>query len=156
MTDIIIVGIGNRYRGDDGAGWAVIDKLIVISKAIKLVRQQGDIAELIDIFANYKSVYLVDACLSNAHIESWKRIDLNKQTVIEENLQTSTHGFSVSQAISLAKNLNRLPDNFILYMISGDNYNISDQLSPPVAGSVAQVVKALLNEEDIKACMNKA
>src|SRR3972149_8960120 len=156
MGKITIVGIGNRYRGDDAAGWAVIDKLIVTSKAIKLVKQKGDIAELIDFFAKYKSVYLVDACLSNAPVGSWQRIDLNKQTIIEDNLRTSTHGFSVSQAISLAKNLSELPTNFILYAINGDNYNIGDQLSLSVAKSVDQVVKALLNEEDIKACMNKA
>lgn len=157
MADIVIVGIGNLYRGDDAAGWAVIDRLLeAVGSVIKLVKQRGDIAELIDIFGQYKTVYLVDACRSNAPIGTWLRIDAQKQPIMEENPQTSTHGFSVSQAISLAKNLDQLPNKLILYMISGDSYTISDVLSPSVAKSVDLVVKAILNEEDIQSCMNIA
>lgn len=157
MADIIIVGIGNPYRGDDAAGWAVIDGLMErLSSVIKLVKQRGDIAELIDIFSQNKTVYLIDACRSNAPIGTWQRIDAQKQPIIEENPQTSTHGFSVSQAISLAKNLDQLPNKLILYVINGDSYTISDKFSPSVAKSVDLVVKAILTEEDIQSCMNTA
>lgn len=157
MADIIIVGIGNPYRGDDAAGWAVIDGLMeTVGSVIKLVKQRGDIAELIDIFGQYKTVYLVDACRSNVSVGTWQRIDVQKQSIIEENPQTSTHGFSVSQAISLAKNLDQLPYKLILYVINGDSYTISDKFSPSVAKSVDLVVKAILNEEDIQSCMNTA
>ncbi len=157
MADIIIVGIGNPYRGDDAAGWAVIDGLKgTIGSVIKLVKQQGDIAELIDIFAHHKSVYLVDACRSSELVGTWQRIDVNKQPIMEENPQTSTHGFSLSQAIALAKNLDQLPNKLILYAINGNHYSISDVLSPPIAKSVNSVIKAILNEEDIQSCMNTA
>lgn len=157
MADIIIVGIGNLYRGDDAAGWAVIDGLMEkVGSVIKLVKKRGDIFELIDIFGHYKTVYLVDACQSNASIGTWQRIDAQKQSVIEENPQTSTHGFSVSQAISLAKNLDQLPNKLIIYAINGDSYTISDKFSPSVAKSVDSVVNAILNEEDIQSCMNTA
>lgn len=157
MADIIIVGIGNPYRGDDAAGWAVIDGLMeTVGSVIKLVKQRGDIAELIDIFSQYKTVYLVDACRSNAPIGTWQRIDAQKQPIMEESPQTSTHGFSVSQAISLAKNLDQLPNKLILYVISGDSYTISDKFSPSVAKSVDLVVREILNEEDIQSCMNIA
>lgn len=155
MADIIIVGIGNPYRGDDAAGWAVIDALMErIGSIIKLVKQRGDIAELIDIFDQFKSVYLIDACQSQEPIGTWQRIDVKNQPITEGNSQTSTHGFSISQAISMAKNFNQLPDKLILYAISGDSYSISDKLSPPVARSIDLVVKAILNEEDIQSCMN--
>ncbi len=157
MTDIIIVGIGNPYRGDDAAGWAVIDGLKeTAGSAIKLVKLQGDIAELIDIFAHHKSVYLVDACRSSELVGAWQRIDVHKQPIIEDNPQTSTHGFSLGQAISLAKNLDQLPNKLILYAINGMHYSISDELSPPVAKSVNSVIKAILNEGDIQSCMSTA
>lgn len=157
MADIIIVGIGNPYRGDDAAGWAVIDGLQeVASSAIKLVKQRGDIAELIDIFAHHKSVYLVDACQSSDPLGAWQRIDVHQQPIPPENSQTSTHGFSISQAIALAKSLNQLPNKLIFYAITGENYSINAALSPLVAKSIGSVIKAILNEEDIQSCMNTA
>ncbi len=157
MADIIVVGIGNPYRGDDAAGWAVIDGLMeIVGSVIKLVKERGDIADLIDIFSRYKSVYLIDACLSSELIGTWQRIDVNKQPIVEKNVQASTHGFSVCQAISLAKNLDQLPNKLILYAINGDNYSVSNALSPSVARGVDSVIKAILNEEDIQSCMNTA
>lgn len=157
MADIVIVGIGNPYRGDDAAGWAVIDGLMEkVGSGIKLVKLRGDIAELIDIFAQYKTVYLVDACRINASKGAWQRIDAQKQSIIEANPQTSTHGFSVSQAISLAKNLDQFPNKLILYLISGDNYTICDRVSSSVHKSIELVIKAILNEKDIQSCTNTA
>lgn len=155
MADIIIVGIGNPYRGDDAAGWAVVDGLKEkLKSGIELMKQRGDIAELIDLFSRYKSVYLVDACNSQL-AGSWQRIDVHQQTIPIENPQTSTHGFSISQAISLAKNLDQLPNKLILYAIYGDHYSVSDTLSPSVARSVDGVINAILNEEEIQSCMNR-
>lgn len=147
MGNLIVVGIGNPYRGDDGAGWAIIDGLKKkLSPAIELVKQRGDIAELIDIFAQYNTVYLVDAYQSHALMDSWKRIDIHQEPIPDEQPQTSTHGFSIAQAISLAKNLDQLPKKLILYAIKGDNYTISDHLSPSVAKSIDEVMEAILKE----------
>ncbi len=157
MAEIIIVGIGNPYRGDDAAGWAVIDKLAAkIGSAIKLVKQQGDVAELIDFFVHFKSVYLVDAGSWDAPIGSWQRIDVLKDPIPEETVQTSTHGFGAAQAISLARNLDQLPKKLIVYAINGGAYHISNELSGPVAKCIDSVAEAVLNEGDIHSCMNTA
>lgn len=155
MVEIIVVGIGNPYRGDDAAGWAVIDALEGrVNGLIQLDKQRGGIAELLDIFGKHTNVFLVDACLPSSHIGSWVRIDALRQPLPLENAQTSTHGLSVSQAIALAENLDQLPAKLIIYAISGDHFNITDSLSPVVAKAVSEVANALLNEEDISRCMN--
>lgn len=157
MADIIIVGIGNPYRGDDLAGWAVVDLLTNrVNSSIKLTKQRGDIAELIDIFTTYKCVYLIDACMSGAPVGSWKRIDLNREILTEDTPQTSTHGFGLIQAISLAKNLDQLPNTLILYAINGHTYHIGGETSPPVVIAIEKVVEEILKEKDIQSCMNRA
>lgn len=157
MADVIIIGIGNPYRGDDAVGWAVIDALRhTVGSAIELVKERGDAAVLLDIFTRYDHVYVVDACRTTADIGAWQRIDVHHQPLPQEAPQASTHGFGVSQAISLADNLGQLPKKLILYAINGDNYNIGETLSPQVANSVASVAQAILNEEDIRTCMNTA
>lgn len=157
MAEIIIVGIGNPYRGDDAAGWIVIDRLKeALGLAVHFVKLRGDIAELIDIFTKYKTVYIVDAISSKLPVGSWQRIDLHKQPIKDDNPQTSTHGFSISQAISLAQNLDSMPNQLILYGISGVNYNVVESLTPSVAKGIEGVVQAILKEEDIQSCTNTA
>lgn len=146
MTKTLIAGIGNPYRGDDGAGWAVIEGLAgMVDPSIKLTKLRGDAAELIDLFSQYRNVYLVDACILSGEPGSWKCLDLHKDSLPEENPQTSTHGFGVAQAIALAKNLGALPEKLVLYAIAGNRYNVSEGLSPPVAKGVEEVTQAILS-----------
>jgi len=157
MPSIAIVGIGNIYRGDDAVGWAVIDQLKEkVGAVIQLCKQRGDIAELMEVFAKHPNVYLVDACLSTAPVGSWRRIDAMRQPLPIESSQTSTHGFSISQTVALAKSMNQLPSKLIIYAIIGSNYAMSEALSPLLAQAVNQVAEAILNEEDIRTCMKKA
>ena len=157
-ADLIIVGIGNPFRGDDGAGWAVIDGLQkkASGSSIKLVKQRGDIGDMLEIFEKYRRVYLVDACSSDELKGSWQRIDLHQEAIPLESSQTSTHGFGISQAVALANNLGLLPEKLVLHLISGSSYSISNTLSPPVEKSVESVIEAILSDEEIKSCMNRA
>lgn len=154
---LIVIGIGNPFRGDDGAGWAVVDALQnKVRSGVKLCKLKGDIAELLDVFANYATVYLVDSCISDSTPGSWERIDGLLAPLFIDRPQTSTHGLSISQAIALAKNLHQLPSKLILYAIYGNRYHLSTSLSPAVAQAIDQVTQTILNEKDIQRCMNKA
>ena len=156
MSDILIVGIGNPFRGDDGAGWAVIDALEKkIKSGVMLRKIHGDIVELMDIFEHYSSVYLVDACCMDAPPGFWQRINAHRHTLPLDNPQTSTHGLSLSQAIALAKTLDQVPSKLSIYAITGDQYNIGTTLSPPVAGIIEMIAQNIFNEEDIQSCMKK-
>lgn len=148
---MLIIGIGNPMRGDDGAGWAVIDKLEKQVTVEMLCKQKGDISELLDLFARHSTVYIIDASLSNAPPGSWQRIDALRQSLPIESNQTSTHGFNISQVIALAKNLNQLPIKLIIYAIAAECYDMSETLSPPVEKAVEEVSIAILNEK----CMHE-
>lgn len=156
MAEILVIGIGNPFRGDDGAGWAVIDALQgKVQAGVQLSKQRGDIAELMDVFASHRAIYLVDACRANASPGSWQRIDAHRQPLLVENTQTSTHGLSISQAIALAKNIDQLPPKLIIYAIAGVQYEMRETLSPPVAQAIHLVAQELLNEEDIQGYARK-
>ena len=141
MEDTVVVGIGNPFRGDDGAGWAVIDALEAKKIDVPLYKQRGDITELLDLFAEYSNVFLVDAC-TGVNL----RIDIHEQSIPEDNPQTSTHGMGIAQAIAFAKNLNLLPKKLILYAIAGKNFNIGDPLSPSLDLEINRVAKAIEGE----------
>lgn len=151
MPDIMIIGIGNPFRSDDGVGWRVVEQLEgKLNSSIMLSKQRGDIVELLEAFAQYKTVFLIDACSSKSFKSAWQRIDFYREPLEIESHQTSTHGLNISQAIALAKNLDQLPQKLIIYAIAGDCYQMGDTLSPAVAQAAEEVVEALLNEKSIR------
>jgi hydrogenase maturation protease len=155
MDETIIVGVGNPFRSDDGVGWAVIDALHgKVPPEVHLSKQRGDIAELLSVFARFPIVYLIDACQKSTPVGSWQRIDALRQPLFDDNEQTSTHGFGISQAIALAENLQQLPAQLIIYAISANMYQMNKGLSEPVAQSIPLLTKAII--QDIQSCTKKA
>lgn len=159
MGKCVIVGIGNPYRSDDAVGWFIIDGLKKSSElvnSVTLVKSRGDVAGLVDIFAHYNNVFLIDACQIDAPAGAWQRVDARKQSVLERNPVTSTHGFGVSQAISLAKILQQLPETLILYLINGQSFAMDDKISSSVLANINEVLHSLVSEKEIQSCMNTA
>lgn len=157
MAKIAVIGIGNPFRGDDGAGWAVIDALAEkISAQIELKKNRGEIGDLLDSFDGFSAVYLIDACVGDLAAGSWRRLDALKEELDFERPQTSTHGLSIREAISLAKTLDQLPPKLIVYAIYGESYSVGGAISPKVLEAIPNVAERILNEEDIRSCMKKA
>ena len=146
MADIIVVGIGNPYRGDDAAGWAVIDALEdkVNGARYPCSKQRGDIAELMDIFRIIPSLF--GRCLpAQMHLKDPGSASMRcSKPLPVENGQTSTHGLGVGQAVAFAKNLDQLPAKLIIYAIAGDQFADERGLSPAVAQAVSLVAEAIL------------
>lgn len=156
MNEILILGIGNPFRGDDAAGWAVIDVLEQKSpKGVKLCKVRGDSAQIIDLFTEYSTVYVIDACQMNAPSGFWKRIDAHKFPIPSDAPQTSTHGMGITQAIDLAKVLGILPSKLIIYAINGEHYNLSTSPSLSVGQAIDTVAQHILQEEDIVLCTKR-
>ncbi len=148
MADIAIIGIGNPFRSDDGIGWAVIEALEGrVSSRVALHQARSDIAELMEYFSRYQTVYLVDACQGEGLIGSFKRIESLDE--LEQESFVSTHGFGLAQAIALAKNCRELPDRLVIYAIYVDRFQLGSELSVEAKSAVEEVVQRLLQEEGV-------
>ena len=61
MDQLIIIGIGNPFRGDDRVGWAVIERLSQESERLPLDKTRGDVGELVEILGSHKkSVFFLE------------------------------------------------------------------------------------------------
>ena len=156
MNEFLVLGIGNPFRGDDGAGWAVIDALEIKTHGkVSLQKSRGDVADLLEIFQSYEKVILVDACQSSHPPGTWTRIDALKEPLPIEKTKTSTHGITISQSIVLAKALGQLPKQLIIYAIEGACFEVTGLLSLPLQKAIEEVAQKIFNEEETKLCMNK-
>ncbi|MCX6988107.1 MAG: hydrogenase maturation protease [Chlamydiae bacterium] len=156
MNELLILGIGNPFRGDDGAGWAVIDALQIKTHGkVMLQKSRGDVADLIEAFQNHKKVIVIDACRSSRPSGTWSRIDALHEPLPMEATKTSTHGITISQAIVLAKALGHLPEELILYALEGSCFDVTGLLSEQVHSAIQEVAQHIFNAKETQLCMNK-
>lgn len=152
MNNIALIGIGNTFRGDDGAGLKVAEDLMsTFDKKVDVFINKGDIFELLDIFQRYNSVFLVDACSGDDTMGSWKKINPLVDILLPDSKQSSTHALNINQTIALAKSLHQLPKRLILYAIKGKNFQMNTSLSPEVREVLFSLKETII--EDIHSCM---
>ena len=143
----LIIGIGNRFRGDDAAGPCVIDRLNSdpIRGAVVL-ESSGEIAELIEKWDKADLVFVADAVSSGSPAGTIHRFEVNREPLPVSAFQTSTHAFSLAEAVELARTLGRLPQRLVVYGIEGNDFGHGCDLSGPVTMAIETVASRIRAE----------
>jgi hydrogenase maturation protease len=126
-----VIGVGNPWRRDDGAGPAVARAAGGVSTS--------DPARLLELWDGAAHVVLVDACMSGAPPGT-----IHRGAAGAPSRPASTHGFGVPDAIALARTLGRLPARLDVYAIEGADFGHGDALTPAVAAAVATLADELM------------
>jgi hydrogenase maturation protease len=145
--NIVVIGIGNEYRSDDGVGIAVARRLHerFLTK-ITVLEESGEGAALMDSWKGATWVMMLDAVHSGAPPGTIHRLDARAAPVPTEFFHYSTHAFSVAEAIELARSLDELPPHLIVYGVEGENFSAGEGLSPTVERAVETVVERAADE----------
>jgi hydrogenase maturation protease len=141
---VILIGVGNGWRGDDGAGLAVARRVRELAPdGIEVREVEGDATALVDAWSGAEHVVVLDAAQSGAAPGTVQRFDARAQPLPVRSLRSSTHAFGVSDAVELARSLGRLPDRLEVYAIEGASFVAGDRLSPSVERAVAELAGEL-------------
>ena len=144
---ILIIGLGNDYRGDDAVGRALARRLQAIAGGnVRVMEESGEGASLIEAWQGADLVMLIDAVHSGGAAGTIHRFDAAMQPVPGSFFHYSTHAFSVAEAVELARALNRLPPRLIVYGIEGKNFDSRVELSPEVKAAAEEVFRMLKEE----------
>jgi len=140
-SPILVIGIGNEYRGDDGVGLAVARELRVKNPPdMLIIESSGDGAALMEAWKGAQSVIVIDAASSGGAPGTIHRFDALAQSIPTGFSFHSTHAFGVAEAIGLAQVLQQLPPRLLVYAIEGENFSAGVGLSPEVAKAVQKVI----------------
>jgi len=146
---IIVIGIGNEFRGDDAAGLLVVRRLKKKQPAgVELQEQSGEAIALMEAMDGANAVILVDAVQSGAEAGQIHRYDASEQAMPAQFLRCSTHNFSVHDAIEMARALEKLPSRLMVYGIEGLHFEHGSELTSAVQTAV--VVAAQRIEEELE------
>jgi len=144
---VVVIGVGNRYRGDDAAGLEVV-RLIqdAALTGVEVIEVEGDSTSLLDAWGDAETVYVVDAVSSGAEPGAQYRFDTAIGPAPGQFHHRGTHAFSVADVIELARAIDRLPMRLIVYGIEGNEFGFGNALAPAVAVAVRATADRLLVE----------
>ncbi|PLX38509.1 MAG: hydrogenase maturation protease [Hyphomicrobiales bacterium] len=139
---MLIVGVGNRMRGDDAAGPLVAERLAAHGFETRVIEADG--AHLIEAFEGRDAVVVIDAMRSGAEPGTVCRFEAEADTLPADLFHYSSHAFGVAEAIETARALDFLPASVMVYGIEGAQFTAGAEPSPEVAKAIDEVVAEIV------------
>ncbi|MCW5970795.1 MAG: hydrogenase maturation protease [Blastocatellales bacterium] len=149
---IVIIGIGNVYRNDDGVGIRTLELLRAAKMPdVELVEAGSGASGLADIWEGREIAIVVDATLSGAAPGAIRRIEPGKDPLPRQLFGGSTHNLGLCEMVELGQAIDRMPKRLIVYGIEGRDFGYGAGISPEVDASahrVAENIIRMLQEEE--------
>ena len=145
--EVLVIGIGNTSRSDDGIGKEVARRLqSQVGAEVEVKQLSGETSELLEAWGGREKVIAVDAMHSGKPAGTVLRILANEKEIPATYLQCSTHGFGLREAVELGRSLDQLPEELIIYAVEGSSFEDGEQLSSEAERGVEKTVRLILEE----------
>jgi hydrogenase maturation protease len=142
---LVIIGYGNRDRGDDAAGLLVAGRLTGILPTKVTIRQiSGDGTALLEAWRGFETAIIVDAMLSGAEAGTVRRFDVQEVIEGQRFRLSSSHALGLEEAVKLAAALGKLPPRLIVFGIEGQNFSAGAPVSEQVLASIERAARRIV------------
>jgi len=136
--------LGSRYRGDDAVGPLVGDRLR--EHGVEVLDCADEPTRLIEPLAGLDVAVIVDAVRSAAAPGTLHRVEAADGLPRDPGL-ASTHALAVTDALAVARVLDRAPRRVVLIGVEGRAFGMGDPVTPEVEAAldaaVTEVLRAL-------------
>lgn len=144
MTDTaVVIGIGNRFRRDDGVGLAVAERIAERHlPGVRAVTATGEPVELMEAWCDAALAVVVDAAVGSTpgRVRRWSAGDLAAAPAL------SSHALGLAQTAALGQALGRMPGELVVVTVDTADTGHGVGLTPAVAAAVPHVIDAILAE----------
>lgn len=154
LTGAAVIGVGNDHRRDDGVGWAVVAGLAHRRRQwphphrVRLTCSDGDPARLMCAWEDVRLAVVVDAAYAHpARPGRIHRLRLDDDLPWTPRGGAGSHDFPLGDTVRLARALDRLPGELLVYAVEAADTGFGTGLSPQVAAAVEPLVRRI--EEDL-------
>ena len=142
----VVIGIGNEFRGDDALGLVAARRIARLSTGGTAVHEStGEALALMELWTEANRVILIDAAAGLPPGEV-QRYDADSEGLPAGQFTTSTHAFSLAEAIELARALDGLPPRTVVYAVGAASFEHGAKLSPDAERGCEEAVRRILEE----------
>lgn len=147
MTNgVVVIGLGNVYRRDDGVGVAAataLDRLAMPNVAVRT--GIADPMGLLEEWTDAGLAVIVDAAIADPSTPGRiRRCELHDVPAQLEGL--SSHGIGIARTHALGRALGRVPARLAVFTVEVEDTGHGTGLSPRVARAVPEVVRVVAAE----------
>lgn len=145
VSQTVVLGIGNAWRGDDAAGLLVARALRAQQlPAVTVIETNVVEPTLIDAWQGVDRLIVVDAVASGASPGTVHRFDLRHQALPGNLSFCSSHAFDLAALLNLARALDRLPAQVWVFGVEAHDVSHGQAVSEAVQHGVNRCVAAIL------------
>jgi hydrogenase maturation protease len=147
---VVVIGVGNEFRRDDGVGPEVLSRLRgQAADGVRLVASDGEPARMIEAWTGTRLAVVIDAvrtvplhspCPGRLH-----RIVVDRASAPDVHT-VSTHGLGLGQSVALARALDRMPERLIVHAVEVSDVGCGVGLTPAVAAATDALTAAVLRD----------
>lgn len=144
---VVVIGVGNEFRRDDGAGPQLVTGLRQRAPAdVDFFVSDGDPTGIIEAWDGAALAIVVDAVRINPTAPGrLYRLILDRDRPVPDSA-VSSHGLGLGEAIGLAQVLGRMPARLIVHAVEAGDVGPGTGLTPAVAAAAARLAAAVLRD----------
>lgn len=142
---MLVIGLGNPLRGDDGVGIWVAEHIAAANwpGVMAVALESSDPTTFFSLWHGFSLVYLVDAVIAPYPVGTILRMNLARRPRTTRVPTASTHTIGLWEILELARTLGELPPRLTLYGIVSDSFQFGKGLSPEVELAAQKLVTRL-------------
>jgi hydrogenase maturation protease len=142
-----VFGLGNPDRGDDGVG-ALVARLLVgrLPACAPIRTRSSDMLSLIEEWIDCDALICIDAAAPLGAPGRVHRLDLATAELLHEMSFTSSHAFGLADAIALARALQRVPKDIIVFGIEGQCFDGGAPMTPEIGAAALAAADLIVGE----------
>jgi hydrogenase maturation protease len=152
---VVVIGVGNEFRRDDGIGPEVLSRLrehIVPGQAagggatLQLVCSDGEPASMIEAWTGASLAVVVDAVVAEPPAPGRLHRLVVGRDEAAGGRPVSSHGLSLGEAVGLGGALGRMPDRLIVHAVEAADVGHGAGLTPAVSAVADALTAAVLRD----------
>jgi hydrogenase maturation protease len=146
---VLVIGLGNPDRGDDGVGALVARALQGrLPPDVVVKTRSGNLLGLLEDWDGFDALVCIDAAAPAGAEGGIHRLELSSSGLPNNFRLGSSHGWGLPEAIALGRSLRVAPRDIVVYAIEGACFEAGAALTAAVALAASVVAERIVGEVD--------
>jgi hydrogenase maturation protease len=145
---ILVIGLGNPLRGDDGVGVRVVEALRTcsLSPDVEVVDGGTQGLGIVPLMEGRERLILIDAANMGTAPGQFVRFGPGHVNLLGNDRQLSVHSAGLREALQLAQALRVLPEDVVIFGVQPEHLDWDANLSRTVEANLPPLIAAVVAE----------